>query len=315
MVAGTEESMKRPIEDDVSMESSAKRSNIPAGNEPLLKLLIPNYVAGALIGKGGALMTELKEKHGGNIRLSANRECYPGTVERVATLTGQHTEIIELNNYIIEKVEEGTSKQPMDLERRDEVKIVLTNAAAGLLIGKGGLTIKAIQDESQAKISIGNMEQASVPGERILTMSGTKDQRTEACRQIIEKICSDASNMANTKLRYMNGGIGLNAAQETGVGSVQQSRGTVFLTTKVEVQMEVPEVLVGPIMGKQGQNIYGLSQRSGARFHFSEKNEYAPGTTDRILKITGDMNQAQLAYNLVNEKVQQFGHLLNKQQY
>merc|ERR1712002_198562 len=101
----------------------------------------------------------------------------------------------------MDKVEEGTSKQPMDLERRDEVKIVLTNAAAGLLIGRGGLTIKAIQDETQAKISICSIELASVPGERVLTMSGAKEQRIKACQHIIEKICTESSNMANTKLR------------------------------------------------------------------------------------------------------------------
>jgi len=312
MVAGMEESMKRPLE-DVSIETSAKRSNTPGGNEPLLKLLVPNYVAGALIGKGGALMTELKEKYGGNIRLSANRDCYPGTVERVATLTGQLSEINEINNYIMDKVEEGTNKQPMDLERRGQVKIVLTNAAAGLLIGRGGLTIKAIQDESQAKISICNIELASVPGERVLTMSGTKEQRIEACRQIIDKISTDSSNMSNTKLKYMNGGIGLKAVQE--IGSMHQGMNSFGITAKVEVQLEIPDVFVGAIMGKQGQNIYELSQRSGARFHFSDKNEYAPGTTDRILKITGDMNQAQLAYNIVNEKVQQLEYILQKQQY
>jgi len=311
MVAGRRSSAKRPSE-DVSVETPAKKSNIPEGNEPLLKLLVPNYVAGALIGKGGALMTELKETYGGNIRLSANRECYPGTVERVATLIGEISEINEINNYVMDKVEEGTTKQPMDLERRGQVKIVLTNAAAGLLIGKGGLTIKAIQEESQAKISICSIELASVPGERILTMSGTKEQRTEACRQIIDKICSESSNMSNTKLKYTNGGIGLKAVQE--IGSPLKAINSFGIAAKVEVQLEIPDAYVGGIMGKQGQNIYELSQRSGARFHFSGKNEYAPGTTNRILKITGDMNQAQLAYDIVNERVQQLEYILQRQQ-
>ena len=36
-------------------------------------------------------------------------------------------------------------KRPKDEMRGTQVKIVLTNTAAGLLIGKGGLTIKSIQ--------------------------------------------------------------------------------------------------------------------------------------------------------------------------
>jgi len=81
------------------------------------------------------------------------------------------------------------------------------------------------------------------------------------------------------------------------------------LKTKVEVQMEVPDALVGGILGKQGQVVRDMVQRSGARFKFSDKNEYAAGTTDRILTITGDMNQCQAAYALVNERVEQANSL------
>lgn len=311
MVAGTGE--KREYE-EFGNDGSAKRSKA-TGDEPLLKLLVPNYVAGALIGQGGTLMTEMRQKFGGNIRLSANRECYPGTVERIVILTGDIEQIIALNNHIMGKVQEGSSKQPMDGERRDKVKIVLTNAAAGLLIGRGGLTIKGIQEETKAKISICSIETASVPGERVLTMSGTTNERMEACRQIVEKISCDSSNMANTSLKYLNGGIGQNINQDSQMGYAYPNSYSdkPQLKVKVVVETVVPEVMVGGIMGKQGQIIYELSQRSGARFKFSEKNEYAPGTTDRTLKIiAGDINQAQTAFNLINERVEQLEHMMHQ---
>lgn len=327
MVAG-----KRTHDDDMD-GGQAKRPL--TGNQPLLKLLVPNYVAGALIGKGGSLMTEMKEKFGGNIRLSANREIYPGTDERIIVLTGDTSEIIDLNNHIMEKVQSGTSKQPIDDARREKCKIVLTNGAAGLLIGRGGATIKAIQEETKAKISISNTEASAVRGERVLTMSGSMNERAEACSQVIEKISSDGSNMANTNLKYagLGMGSGMGSSQDTGMGSYYNSmqqesinqysnlpvnpmgrlRGASNmghsapskLKTKVEVQMEVPDALVGGILGKQGQVVRDMVQRSGARFKFSDKNEYAEGTTDRILTITGDMNQCQAAYTLVNERVEQ----------
>lgn len=335
-------------------ESRIKMKQSTNVNQPLLKLLVPNYVAGALIGKGGTLMTEMREKFGGNIRLSANRQCYPATNERIIILTGENNEIADLNNYIMEKVQDVPAKQPIDESRRDKVKIVLTNAAAGLLIGRGGLTIKTIQEESKAKISICSIEAAAYPGERVLTMSGTMDQRKEACQQIIQKISSDASNMANTNLKYVDGGIALNlglptagnpmnpgrnlgrnSGQDIGVGPFgirqqesynpfsgnqlglgnmglsNQSSGT-KLKAKVEIQMEVPNVLVGPILGKGGDIIRDLVQRSGARFKFSDKDEYAPGTTDRILTISAnDMGQAQTAFSLINERIEQVGSQLH----
>ena len=316
--------------------------------EPLLKLLVPNYAAGGLIGKGGTLITEMQNKFGGNIRLSSNREYYPGTDERVVVVTGEVNQIIDFNNHIMEKVLGDPSKQsersPRDEGRGQKVKIVLTNGAAGLLIGRAGITIKAIQEESKAKISICSLEVASVPGERVLTMSGSTEQLVEGCRQVIEKISGDASNMANTKLKYMSANMGVNHGGNVGFNSMQQDNNDIFsvlsgnpmaglrgasnmqggnnfggqsyqgskskLKTKVEVQMEVPDVLVGAILGKQGQVIREFAQRSGARFKFSDKNEYAAGTTDRILTITGDMNQAQTAHSLINERVEQAGSQL-----
>ena len=312
-----------------------------------MKLLVPNYAAGGLIGKGGTLITEMQNKFGGNIRLSSNREYYPGTDERVVVVTGEVNQIIDFNNHIMEKVLGDPSKQsersPRDEGRGQKVKIVLTNAAAGLLIGRGGLTIKAIQEESKAKISICGLEVASVPGERVLTMSGSTEQRIEGCRLVIEKISSDASNMANTKLKYMSEGMGVSAHHDSGIGSSfnirqpdnmspfsvlsgslmsgmqggnnfggQSYQGSASkLKTRVEVQMEVPDVLVGAILGKSGQIIRDMAMRSGAKFKFSDKNEYAAGTTDRILTITGDMSQAETAYSLMNERVELAGNQLN----
>ena len=46
---------------------------------PLLKILIPNYAAGAIIGKGGTNIGDLQNQYGAKIRLSPSREFYPGT--------------------------------------------------------------------------------------------------------------------------------------------------------------------------------------------------------------------------------------------
>ena len=69
--------------------------------------------------------------------------------------------------------------------------------------------------------------------------------------------------------------------------------------------MEIPDILVGAILGKQGKTVHEFIQFSGARIQFSAKNDFAPGTTDRILTIQGDVNQTQIAYFLINQKIVQ----------
>jgi len=324
-----EASRKRPSE-DLNNERQTKRVNT-GETLPLLKLLIPNYVAGALIGKGGAVMTELQNRFGGNIRLSANREFYPGTVERIVVLTGEVDQIAQFNDHIIETFQVGErEKGPKDDGRAEQVKIVLTNGAAGLLIGRAGSTIKGIQDETKAKITITNRDNSMVHGERVLTMSGSMEQRMEACRKVIETIATEPSNVRNNNLKYMGGSITMTpiggnniysppydpTSAQGGMNSfalLNHSNVNNRYKTTVQIQMEVPDIMVGAILGKQGQTVSEFIHFSGARIKFSDKNEYAPGTTDRILTITGDMKQAETAYFLVTQKVDQIHNELENQ--
>jgi len=325
--SGLEETRKRSFENE-SSGTEPKRYNA-GGNEPLLKLLVPNIAVGALIGKGGALINELKSTCGGNIRISAGREFYPGTQERVVVLTGEIDQINDLNNHIMENVKEKMKSVPSDGNNVNNVKIVLTNEAAGLLIGHGGATIKSIKEESKARLSISMPDKSSVPGERVLTISGSFDERSEGCRQVVQIIANDCSNMGNTKLRYMSGNMDTNVgnigfnSMGAGYGGVtaQHQRGNdtgglsyqssgSALKANVEVTIEVPDILVGPLMGKQGSIIKDFVQRSGgARFKFSDKSESA----DRTLTISGNMDQAYSAYNLVNQRVVQLGNLPQSQ--
>jgi len=335
-----QEQRKRPLD---SQDGGRDAKRMYTGSYPLLKLLVPNYVAGALIGKGGTCLNEMKEKYGGFIRISKGREYYPGTEERIIVITGEVTQIIDMNNHVMEKVldpgRDSTMKNvPIDVERAKQVKIVLTKASAGLLIGRSGATIKSIQEGSKAKISIGMPEKASVPGEQVVTVSGSFDECTNACQKIIEKISVETTNMANTKTTYSlntdmygthgntgysTGGVGYEGRMVSSFNNRQEqdSRSQYSanrisinqggnkmgsprkLKATVQIDVEVPEVMVGPILGRQGSIIKDFVQRSGgARFKFLDKSEDAD---NRTLLITGNLNQTTLAYSLVNDRAEQ----------
>merc|ERR1712243_408916 len=93
-------------------------------------------------------------------------------------------------------------------------------------------------------------------------------------------------------------------------GTHKLQGGTNKLPAKVEIQVEVPNVLVGPILGKGGSIIRDFNQRSGgARFKFSDKTD----DENRTLTISGNLDQAYNAYSLVNERVEQLGDMQNTQ--
>lgn len=337
------------------------------GKQPLLKLLVPNYAAGAIIGKGGANIGDLQRRYGASIRLSHNREFYPGTDERIAILTGEVSQIIDFNNYIIDKVyqdaSEAPAKRPRDADRGQQVKIVVPNSTAGLVIGRGGSTIKALQEDTKAKIMIVGRDESKVFGERVLTITGNTEQRIEAARQVISKIAADPDNMSNNNLRYSResndnrdnypmdnpqngfggmmgnfppdnqsnpnilsalsqnplsalglnglggglGNIGVIAQQLADLNQQKNNNIQNNIRTTVQIQMDIPEILVGHIMGVHGNSLQEFIQFSGAKIQFAKNTEYSPGTNDRIrvLTIHGDLNQTQIGYYLINQKITQ----------
>lgn len=340
---------KRPLESD--HDTTGAKRPFPGGNEPLLKLTVPVYMAGALIGKAGSVLNELKAKYGGNIRLSAGKEYYPGTEERVVVLTGTCEQILDMNRYIMEKMEnpgrDSTMKQiNIDERRSKKVKIVLTSLAAGLLIGKGGNTIKGIQNSTKAILSITGSNEGTVPGERVLTVIADDiEDRTAACRQIVDVISNEASNMHNTILRYPAGAslqpaaasfnndlgvdreyleravmakLGMPVSQhgngaDSGGGGGGGNGVATRLQAQVEVNVDIASALVGGILGKHGAIVKEISQRSGgAHLTFGDK----PSDTNapRNLRITGNMEQTYKAYNIVEDRVAELENQARQQQ-
>lgn len=52
----------------------------PEEGEYFLKVLIPSYAAGSIIGKGGQTIVQLQKETGATIKLSKSKDFYPGEV-------------------------------------------------------------------------------------------------------------------------------------------------------------------------------------------------------------------------------------------
>ncbi|XDV32198.1 hypothetical protein PO909_003074 [Leuciscus waleckii] len=71
------DSRKRPLETPTEA-SSTKRTNTGEEGEYFLKVLIPSYAAGSIIGKGGQTIVQLQKETGATIKLSKSKDFYPG---------------------------------------------------------------------------------------------------------------------------------------------------------------------------------------------------------------------------------------------
>ncbi|XP_065855925.1 uncharacterized protein [Euphorbia lathyris] len=163
-------------------------------------------------------------------------------------------------------------------------KITIPNGKVGVVIGKGGETIKQIQLQSGAKVQI-TKDQVADPHSltRDVELMGTSEQISRA-EELINDVISeaDAGSSASSAVHGLN---------------VKQSGAEQFA-------VKVPNDKVGLLIGKGGETIKYMQNKSGARMQIIPLH-LPPGdpSTERTVYISGSEEQIEAAKELVNDVV------------
>jgi RNA-binding protein Nova len=175
-------------------------------SDAAIKLLLSNREAGCLIGKGGSSIVALQTKSGCRVRVSKADDFFPATQDRVVLITGSFSAVSEGISNILESIflgfpepsDEGSDpakKLPAAMAESKMITLAIPNAAAGLIIGKGGANIKLISSKAGAHIQLaGKDRQIHGLDERLMHITGSFESVTAAARIILEKLGEDAAN-------------------------------------------------------------------------------------------------------------------------
>jgi len=249
-----EESRKRQL-DDVEMkdeERESKRSNYGGCS---LKVLLPSASAGVIIGKSGETMQRLKKESNCRISMSKPNDYYPGTKERVVLIQGAPDSVMDVISFVDSKQEEDFSQKIGD--RSKQIKMLIPNETAGVIIGKGGETIKNLKTEAGLTfLGVSSKESLS---ERIVTIQGsTSTVRLAGCRLILDKVSADHAYGSIRNVNYLAENQRDGHSRPVGGGYMGESS-------------------KGP--GGPGPGMWGSSSFSGAREQFSRQAQpYQPPT-------------------------------------
>ncbi|KAA0717204.1 RNA-binding protein [Triplophysa tibetana] len=210
------DSRKRPLETPTEA-SCTKRTNTGEEGEYFLKVLIPSYAAGSIIGKGGQTIVQLQKETGATIKLSKSKDFYPGTTERVCLIQGTVEALNGVHNFIAEKVREmpqsSQKTEPVSIlqpqttvnpDRVKQAKLIVPNSTAGLIIGKGGATVKAVMEQSGAWVQLSQKPEGINLQERVVTVSGEPEQNRKAVEIIVQKIQEDPQSSSCLNISYSN---------------------------------------------------------------------------------------------------------------
>ncbi|XP_041071067.1 RNA-binding protein Nova-1 isoform X2 [Carcharodon carcharias] len=113
------DSRKRPLEAPPEA-GNTKRTNTGEDGQYFLKVLIPSYAAGSIIGKGGQTIVQLQKETGATIKLSKSKDFYPGTTERVCLIQGTVEALNAVHSFIAEKIRE----MPQNVAKTEPVSIL-----------------------------------------------------------------------------------------------------------------------------------------------------------------------------------------------
>uniref|UniRef100_A0A0A0K828 RNA-binding protein Nova-1 n=2 Tax=Cucumis sativus TaxID=3659 RepID=A0A0A0K828_CUCSA len=181
-------------------------------------------------------------------------------------------------------VSSGTQAGPYHGFQTTSKKINIPNIKVGLIIGKGGETIKYLQLQSGAKIQITRDFEADPQSlTRDVELMGTSEQVSRAEQLINEVIAeADSGGSASTTNQAIN-------SSQPGVE---------------QFVMKIPNNKVALVIGKGGETIKSIQSKSAARVQIIPLH-LPPGdtSTERSVYINGLKEQIESAKELINEVI------------
>ncbi|KAL8824624.1 MAG: hypothetical protein Q9170_008094 [Blastenia crenularia] len=172
----------------------------------------------------------------------------------------------------------------------DATQILVPNRTVGLIIGRGGETIRDLQERSTCHVNIVG-EEKSVNGFRPVNLIGTPQAAAVARGLIMEIVDSDSKNMNAQNANNRDVGRGQNMFGGGG-------------DDKINDNITVPSEAVGMIIGKGGETIKDMQLTTGCKINVSQPNGR---DIERDIGLVGSRGAIEAAKRAIMEKVHAVG--------
>jgi far upstream element-binding protein len=197
------------------------------------------------------------------------------------------------------------ANQPKLREGENSVQIMVPDKTVGLIIGRGGETIRDLQEKSACHINIVG-ENKSVNGLRPVNLIGSEAAANLARQLILEIVDSDTRDQA---AQQAAGGRPPPQQQQDrrgppggGAGGFSAAGGYGAGPDKRTETIHVPSEAVGMIIGKGGETIKQMQQDTGCKINVQQ----ASGRdVERPIELVGESGAIERAKAALWDKVEQ----------
>uniref|UniRef100_A0A672HRY8 K Homology domain-containing protein n=1 Tax=Salarias fasciatus TaxID=181472 RepID=A0A672HRY8_SALFA len=225
-----------------------------------------------VIGRGGEQISRLQQESGCKIQIAPDSGGMP---ERSVTLTGPPESIQTAKRLLTEIVEKGRPAPAFhhnDGPGMTVQEIMVPATKAGLVIGKGGETIKSLQERAGVKMVMIQDGPQNTGADKPLRISGEPFKVQQAKEMVMELIREQG-------FREQRGEYGSRVGGDS-------------------LDVPVPRFAVGIVIGRNGEMIKKIQNDTGVRIQFKPDDGSTP---ERIAQIMGPPDQAQHAAEIISD--------------
>uniref|UniRef100_A0A8C7NZI4 Far upstream element (FUSE) binding protein 1 n=1 Tax=Oncorhynchus mykiss TaxID=8022 RepID=A0A8C7NZI4_ONCMY len=248
---------------------------------------IPEGMVGFIIGRGGEQISRMQQESGCKIQIAPDSGGMP---DRSVTLTGSPDSIQAAKRLLTEIVDKG---RPTPAFHHNDAggpgmsvqEMLVPASKAGLVIGKGGETIKQLQERAGVKMVMIQEGPQNTGADKPLRISGEPFKVQQAKDMVMELIREQGFREQRGEYGSRMGGGG------GGEG----------------LDVPVPRFAVGIVIGRNGEMIKKIQSDTGVRIQFKPDDGSTP---ERIAQIVGPPEQSQHAAEIISDllrSVQQGG--------
>ncbi|OLL22154.1 Far upstream element-binding protein 1 [Neolecta irregularis DAH-3] len=261
------------------------------------RLTIDYEYVGLVIGKGGETLKRIEQVTGAKVQFGNNPNS--SSKDRVCNLSGSRAQVDAAHDEIMKVIEdnkvmrfapkrhEKNGQLPAPLLEGDKelLKIYVPDQCVGLIIGRGGETIREIQEKADTHV---NITTDSENGMRPVNLIGRNENNMIARKMIDDIVAGD--------LERKNGG-----KPDQGLPRQQRGvRGPKINAEQATDVMIVPQEAVGLIIGKGGETVKDIQVSTGCKVNIASQPA-ADGR--REINLVGESNAVVRARELIQEKV------------
>uniref|UniRef100_A0A8D1P705 Far upstream element binding protein 3 n=1 Tax=Sus scrofa TaxID=9823 RepID=A0A8D1P705_PIG len=238
---------------------------------------VPDKMVGFIIGRGGEQISRIQAESGCKIQIASESSGIP---ERPCVLTGTPESIEQakrLLGQIVDRCRNGPGFHN-DVDGSSTIQELLIPASkVGLVIGKGGETIKQLQERTGVKMVMIQDGPLPTGADKPLRITGDPFKVQQAREMVLEII----REKDQADFRGVRGDF----SSRMGGGSIEVS---------------VPRFAVGIVIGRNGEMIKKIQNDAGVRIQFKPDDGISP---ERAAQVMGPPDRCQHAAHVISELI------------